>query len=139
NPAANQDTAARLGEIATATLCLPEFQLHALAGDEQSPNLVVLGDSDGGLFGVLTHHVAWFEPWLIEGFSQPADRSGSGPNMCCMTDRDVALLAQSLGLESHCSTAPQPEHCLAALTHLSALLDTALSRPEYAIVVSDSG
>src|SRR6266545_4506251 len=130
---AGSATALNLGEIAVATLCLPDFQFHPLAGEEPSPSLVVLGDSDGGLFGVLTERIPWFEAWLIEGLGQRQERFGYGRNMFQVSDQDAALLASSLGLEAHCRGAPQPEYCRATLAHLSTLLATALSRPEWGI------
>lgn len=138
-PAAGKTTAEKLGAIAIAVLCCVDFQLHPLAGEEPSPQLVVLGDSDGGLFGVLTQWVAWFEPWLIEGLSQRAERFGYGRNMFRLSDRDFALLHGALPvLEPHCSEAPQPEHCRASLARLSSLLEAAGSHPDWQLAVSEA-
>jgi len=128
-----------LAEIAVATLCMPGFQVNELAGEERSAQLVQLGESDGGLFGLLTERVSWFEPWLSEGLTKRVERYGYGRNMFRFTDDEVALLARSLPLAAHCDGARQPEYCRATRTRLSTLLDTVRARTDWAIVVSESG
>jgi hypothetical protein len=139
-PEPSKATAEKLAEIAVAVLCCVDFQSHPLAGEEPSPHLVVLGDSDGGLFGVLTERVPWFESWLIESLSQRAERFGYGRNMFRLSDRDLPLLHDALpALASHCSEAAQPEYCRATLDRLSHLLESARSHPSWEIACSEAG
>ena len=138
-PAADGRAASKLAEIAIASLCLPDFQLHPLAGEPAASTLVILGDSDGGLFGVLTEKIPWFEPWLIEGLARRAERFGYGRNMFRLTDQGLSLWVQSLPSNDDCRGASQPEHCQATLAWLSALLATARGRPDWDIAIAEGG
>ena len=64
-----------------------------------SPHLVLLGDSDGGLFGVLSENLDWFEPWLSDGLAHRAEAYGYGRNMFSATaDELMRLFGGSLAL-----------------------------------------
>jgi hypothetical protein len=138
-PGIDRDALEKIAEIAVATLCLPDFQIHPLAGDTPSPGLVVLGDSDGGLFGVMTERIPWFDAWLSDGLGRRRERYGYGRNMFRMTDVDVTQLLSALTITEHCQSAPQPEVCLETLTRLTLLLTEARTKFDRAVVVAESG
>jgi hypothetical protein len=131
---------AKLAEIVVAACCLPEFQLADLAGPQRAATLAVLGDDDGGLFGVLTERAAWFEPWLVMGLQQRAERHGYGRPMFRMAPDDRARLAGELvGLAHHGGEAASGVHLREALARLRALLQRIDDTPGWTGVVCETG
>jgi hypothetical protein len=131
---------ARLAPIAIAACSMPEYQLSHAAGPDPAGTLAVLGDDDGGLFGVLTGREAWFEPWLVSGLQGRAERYAYGRAMFRMSGADRSRLLGALpGLKADCDSAASPDHCREALSRLAELLRLASETPGWSCAVCESG
>lgn len=134
------EAVARLGPIAIAACCMPEYQLSHAAGPDPAATLAVLGDDDGGLFGVLTVRVVWFEPWLVSGLQQRAERHAYGRAMFRLSSGDRSRVLGVLpGVDVDCDGAASPGHCREALSRLVELLRRASETPGWTAVVCESG
>lgn len=86
-----------LVDYLVAAVAMPEFQRSTLAADGPSPNLVVLGNEDGGLYGVLRNMSRWFDQLLLERLTSSCVRYPYGPSMVLFDRETVTKLHDLLG------------------------------------------
>jgi hypothetical protein len=60
------DAVDRIAPVVIALCCMPLFQYSPHAAPTRSPNLVLLGDYDAGLFGLLADADPWFDALFAE-------------------------------------------------------------------------
>ena len=134
----NAATARELAQLALPCCCFPGFQFHYLSAFEVSPTLVILGDSDGGLFGVSRAALPWFDAWLEQGLSVRAEQFPYGRVMFRVTIEERERFASALpALVPRCDEASSPEHCRAALKRLFELL-ALVSRDRLGLVLCET-
>ena len=142
--------AAQLAEAVIALGCMPAFQMHyvqsfdaslgRIASDE-SPNLVVLAEDDGGLYRVLGDVDSWFTLLFSQRFPTAKQRYAVGRAMIVLDRSDLERLAGALGnaTPEACRRAHDPEVCLATRARLDALVGRCLATEGGALAVSESG
>jgi hypothetical protein len=72
NPAPSREAIEDLGGMCAIACAMPDYQgiaHYGAPGARLSPNLVMLADCDGGLYGRLANDDRWFDTLLIDVFS----------------------------------------------------------------------
>jgi hypothetical protein len=131
----------RIAEKLIALAAMPDFQMSYQYGDQKSPNLVVLGDNDGGLYGVLCNEDAWFDSLFITRFSQSAAQFGVGRSMVVLPQDDVRRFYRTVANlgEDRCSGARAPEACWQTRERLLLLLTNCLRHTDLKLAISEAG
>lgn len=71
NPVPTPEMIEDLGGMCAIACAMPDYQgfaHHGAPGARLSPNFVMLGDCDGGLYGRLANDDCWFDSLLIDVF-----------------------------------------------------------------------
>ena len=120
---------------------MPDYQMSYYYGDERSPNLVVIGDDDGGLHAVLANADSWFDGLFFERFPKTSVKFGVGRAMIILDREDTARfqkIAKNLTKEQ-CDHARFPEASWETRARLLRLLENCLAQDDGQLAVSESG
>lgn len=131
----------RIGEILIALTAMPDFQMSYYYSDEKSPNLVVLGNGDGGLYGVLCDADHWFDSLFMKRFPHSVAKFGVGRAMIVL-DQDDIIRFQKVVVnlaKKRCIGARSVEACWWARERLLRLLNTCLVSRDGRLAISESG
>lgn len=82
-------TVSSIGPIVVALRCMPLFQFSYLSGLDISPNLIMLGEDDGGLYGILLNSDEWFDTFFLNRFTKAEEPFSVGENMFFMNDGEL--------------------------------------------------
>jgi hypothetical protein len=122
-------------EIAVALCCMPEFQYSVHAAPARSPNLVVLGDYDAGLYGALADADPWFDKLFAQRFPRESARYHVDDAMIVLEKDDVRRLGEAASrIEPPPAGASGPG---AALARLRSLVQRASAEPDLTVAVSE--
>jgi hypothetical protein len=138
---ASAEAVESIAEVFIALTCMPEYQMAYEYGTEWSPNLVVLGESDGGLYGVLGGADPWFSRLLDSRFPRSRVKYPVGESMIVLDRADVKLLEAAIGkvTDEMCANAPWPEPCRNTRARLASLVGRCISQKDTTLAVSQSG
>ncbi len=78
-----------IAPAAIALLCMPMFQFSYLSGQSQSPNLVTLGEDDGGLYGIMMDYDPWIDNLFLDRFSNNLEKYAIDEGMFLMHTSDL--------------------------------------------------
>jgi hypothetical protein len=122
-------------EIAVALCCMPEFQYSVHAAPARSPNLVVLGDYDAGLYGAIADADPWFDELFAQRFPRASERYHVDDAMIVLEKDDVRRLGEAASkIEPPPAGASGPG---AALARLRSLVQRASAEPDLTVAVSE--
>lgn len=138
---AGVEAAESIAEVFIALACMPEFQAAYEYGTKVSPNLVVLAESDGGLYGVLCNADRWFSELLIERFSRSTVKYPVGRAMIILDRLDLRHLEVAIGkvTDEMCRKALAPDVCRSTCARLALLVGRCLREDDGVLAVSESG
>jgi hypothetical protein len=143
---ASPDAAQSIADVFIAAACMPEFQAKygcgqasTVAHADVSPNLVPLGDYDGGLLGILVTASGSFANIFFAGFARP-QKYGVGAAMVIFDHAELPLLRVFIAqaTDDQCRTALVPEACLDARARLETLVARCLSLENGLLAVEDT-
>jgi len=138
---ASKEVAREISEMFIALAAMPDYQMSYYDSDELSPNLVVIGEDDGGLYAVLADADSWFDRLFFERYPQSSARFGVGRAMIVLDREDTARfnkVVKSISREQ-CDQARSPEACWKTRGRLLRLLEKCLELEDGQIAVSESG
>jgi hypothetical protein len=138
---ASAEAAQGVSEVFIALACMPEFQMAYEYGTEPSPNLVVLAESDGGLYDLLCDVDRWFNDLFIERFPRSPAKYAVGNAMIILDRADLGRLEKAIGkvTDEMCAKALAPDACRITRARLTSLVDRCLSLEDGMLAVSGSG
>ncbi len=117
--------------MAIALCSMPLFQSSYLAAQETSPNLVLLAESDGGLYGLMADASEWFDHLLMRNWR--GERYGF-QSMMILQAPEVRMLADVA--DSLVLPAASAADCITARERLIDLARRALASDATTIAVS---
>jgi hypothetical protein len=138
---ASPEAAERISELFIALVCMPDYQMAYEYGTDASPNLVVLAESDGGLYGALADADRWFNHLFFERFPRSRVKYAVGRAMIVLDRADLERLQEAIGkvTDEACRNARAPDGCRDARTRLASLVERCLAVDDGLLAVSESG
>jgi hypothetical protein len=132
-----------LAPIVIPLKSMPLYQFSYLSCHEQSPNLVILGEDDGGLYGILRESDSWFDDLLSSSFNRRCEKYSAGEAMFILDTKELELLNNAVKNTVIPEKSDLPgfsrEWCIKARLRLLELIKRCLDSSKDTICIIDSG